>query len=277
MTLLVRDEADIVDATIRYHLAQGVDHVIATANRSVDGTREILRAHERAGHLTCLDEPGTGLQQSRWVTRMARLAATDHGADWVINTDADEFWVPADGTLRSTLAAIPADVAVVRFGRTNLPPRPAAGWWADTMVARERASWSTVGRPLPGKAAHRGHPAVTVAEGNHEAAVPGDGLHVDHPGVAILHYPLRSLAQLRRKVEAAREIDYSLRPGIAETWEELVRLDDAGLLAAWFRRQALDDRELHAGLVSGRLVVDRRVQRALHALGLAPGTGSRAG
>ncbi len=33
MTLLVRDEADIVDAQIAFHLNAGVDFVIATDNR----------------------------------------------------------------------------------------------------------------------------------------------------------------------------------------------------------------------------------------------------
>ena len=49
MTLLVRDEADIVDAQIAYHLHAGVDFVVATDNRSVDATTEILERYARDG------------------------------------------------------------------------------------------------------------------------------------------------------------------------------------------------------------------------------------
>ena len=94
MTLLVRDEADIVDAQIAFHLAAGVDFVIATDNRSEDGTTDVLERYERDGRLRLLREEGDDLRQSEWVTRMARLAATEHGADWVLNADADEFWWP---------------------------------------------------------------------------------------------------------------------------------------------------------------------------------------
>ena len=43
MTLLVRNEVDIIQANLEYHLAQGVDFVIITDHGSEDGTSEILR------------------------------------------------------------------------------------------------------------------------------------------------------------------------------------------------------------------------------------------
>ena len=112
MTLLVRDEADIVDAQIAYHLDAGVDLVVATDNRSEDATTEILRRYAREGVLHLIREPGDDLRQSEWVTRMARLAATDHGADWILNADADEFWLARRASLKELLAVVPARISV---------------------------------------------------------------------------------------------------------------------------------------------------------------------
>ena len=57
-TLVVRDEADIVDAQIRHHLNLGVDFVIATDHGSTDGTTEILESYERqlADFASCISE-----------------------------------------------------------------------------------------------------------------------------------------------------------------------------------------------------------------------------
>ena len=127
MTLLVRDEADIVDEQIAFHLVAGVDFVIATDNRSQDGTTEILERYEREGRLHLIREAGEDLRQSEWVTRMARLAATDFGADWVLNADADEFWWPQGAGFADVLSAIPARYGVVRGAWRNFVPRPEDG------------------------------------------------------------------------------------------------------------------------------------------------------
>jgi hypothetical protein len=74
MTLLCRDAADILEAQLAFHLNAGVDFVIATDHRSEDGTTEILEQHEREGHLHLIREVSEQFEQSRWVTRMARLA-----------------------------------------------------------------------------------------------------------------------------------------------------------------------------------------------------------
>jgi len=67
MTLLVRNEADIIRANIDFHLRMGVDHIFVTDNGSVDGTREILKDYGSTGRLTVIDEPGRNFSQAVWV------------------------------------------------------------------------------------------------------------------------------------------------------------------------------------------------------------------
>ena len=122
MTLLARDEADVVESWLAFHLNAGADFVIATDNNSVDGTTEVLERYARDGHVHLIREPGDDLRQDEWVTRMARLAATDFGADWVINSDADEFWWPRGASLSRVLGAIPPRYGTVgAFLRTFAP------------------------------------------------------------------------------------------------------------------------------------------------------------
>jgi Glycosyl transferase family 2 len=103
MTLLARDEADVIDAQVAFHLNAGVDFVIAMDNLSQDGTGDVLESYAREGHLHLIRERGEYLRQADWITQMGRLAATDFGADWVIHSDADEFWWPRGASLKDVL------------------------------------------------------------------------------------------------------------------------------------------------------------------------------
>src|SRR4029079_19829782 len=91
MTLLARDEIDMVDSWLAFHLNAGVDLVIATDNRSQDGTTETLEEYARSGQVHLIREPGEDLRQDEWGTRVARLAASDYGADWEMHSDAGAF------------------------------------------------------------------------------------------------------------------------------------------------------------------------------------------
>ena len=75
MTLLVRDEADILALNLEHHLAQGVDQVIVTDNRSVDATPDILQSYAERGLVEVIQEPSETDAQAQWVTRMAQRAA----------------------------------------------------------------------------------------------------------------------------------------------------------------------------------------------------------
>ena len=168
MTLLVRDNADIVAPHMDFHLAMGVDHIIVTNNRSEDATRDIVAGYVRRGVATLIDEFDDDYDQSAWVTRMARMAAGKFAADWVINSDVDEFWWPLDSDLKAAFSGIQAGIDVLSSPRLNFLPMRAASdvFWRE-MIWRHVVSRNALGGPLPEKVAHRGAADVTVANGNH--------------------------------------------------------------------------------------------------------------
>ena len=271
LTLLCRDEADILESMLRFHLAQGVDRIIATDNGSVDGSLEILKRFERLGQLTLLQEPEHTHDQAVWVTRMARMAAA-MGADWVINSDADEFWWPQRGNLNSSLTRLPDTVEGVLVQRTNFlpPPRNARDQqpFHQRLTLRERVSRNSLGAPLPPKLIHRAHPEVEITDGNHGATVNGEPIAaVDAAGIEILHVPVRSYGQLERKIRQgaqALERNQRIGPRIGDSWRTIYTKHLCqGTLATYYdslrpRPSAIADQ-----LIRGELIDDRRLQKAL--------------
>ena len=78
LTLLVRDEADVIEATLLHHYALGVDHVVATDHRSADGTSEVLRRFEQEGRLTLIAEesPSSASPTGSRAWRVSRRASS---------------------------------------------------------------------------------------------------------------------------------------------------------------------------------------------------------
>jgi hypothetical protein len=277
MTILVRDEEDILTTNLEHHFAAGVDHVIATDNLSTDGTTDLLRAYEAAGHLTLINETGDDYSQARWVTRMARLAATEFGADWIINNDADEFWWAPDHDLPALLDAVPDDVHAVRAQRANFIARPDDDqpFWQRMTIRQQPAQphpgmdWPTLGP----KVCHRGHADVHVAQGNHDVRF-GSGPLVDPTDdtpLEILHFPVRSRRRFENKVVLggaayARNTELPVEAG--KIWRDLYAVHQDGAFDDAYSRCVLSAETVAAGLAADTLVEDSRLLERLTQLGL---------
>jgi hypothetical protein len=269
VTVLARDEADVIDAQVAYHLNAGADFVIATDNNSRDGTTEILERYERDGVLQLIREPAEGLRQGEWVTRMARLAAAEYRADWVINTDADEFWWPRGGSLKEVLAAVPGEFGVVEGFWRSFVPRPDDGeLFAERMTARltQRAPINdptSFYRPVV-KVAHRADGNVSVGRGNHTLVDSTfRTLTTWHP-VEVLHFPLRSRAQWARKIELQGDAftKHIERSGTGYHMKSYGALQE-GRIDEQYEALVVDDEALARGVADGTLVIDTRLRDAL--------------
>jgi len=236
--------------------------VIATDNGSDDGTIEILESYAQHGHLNLMHEQGENMDQGAWVTRMARLAAAEFDADWVINSDADEFWCSRRGSLKAILAQIPGRFATVRAFLRSFVPRPDDGHsFADRMTARLAPSELVPGSPFEAhpfhaqeKVVHRANPDVTVGAGNHDARWDGsDDLRGWIP-IEVFHFPLRSAEQCRRKWRNWERHHYA-------GYEAL----HGGDPSEYFESRVVDDDALARGLADGWLVVDTRLRDVLSA------------
>jgi Glycosyl transferase family 2 len=262
MTLLVRDEADIVDAQIAFHLHAGVDFVVATDNGSRDGTAEILESYAQRGYLHLIRQPGEDMRQVEWVGHMARLAAEEFGADWVINSDADEFWCSHGAPIKGVLAGVPRRFDTVRALMRNFVPRSGeAGFFADRMNVRLVAGEATRERHrvhpfhAQDKVLHRAHPDVSLSPGNHDARWPSS---VDLRGfwhLEVLHFPMRSAEQCVEKWRNYERYGYS-------GYNVLTDFDARD----YYESLLVDDAALERGLDSGEYAVDNRLRDALRSI-----------
>jgi len=237
-TLVVRDEADIVDAQIAYHLNAGVDFVIVSDHDSQDGTTEILESYARDGYLLRIPVQGE-VRESAWRTHMARLAVAEHGADWLVSSDADEFWWPRGESLKDVLAVIPERYAVVQALVRVFAARPDdGGFFADRRTARTSllVSHGEVPEPLARalRPVYRAEPEMVIEPGDPTLGGRRVPLRAWYP-IEVFHFPARTA--------------------------------DGGA-------DVVDDVRLDRLIADGSLVVDTRLRDALRSLRDAAGEGA---
>jgi hypothetical protein len=263
LTLMVRDEADIVSSMLDHHLAQGVDTIIVTDNGSIDGTTDILRDYEARGLIELRHDPRHLKQQSPVVTQMARDAHTVHGADWVINADADEFFLPVDRTLtlHDVFERMSKDLQAFLVPVTNLTgPAAQEGTGLQRLVYRDLRSDDQLAaaglraHPTP-DAVHIGHPDIEVIQGNHLVSLASNGTPPPELAIEVLHLPWRSYAQYRHKVDVSGRA-YESNPDLTPSpnhhgMRDFARLKSGALEDYYLLRHPSDD-ELQQGLRTGQ-------------------------
>lgn len=252
--MLVRDEADIIEATLRHLLTQ-VDEILIFDNMSADGTREILDALEaETGLVHAFDDPDVGYYQSQKTTALARLAL-ERGHRWVVPNDADEVWYVPDGrTLSAFLDGVTRDVQIVRADLYNhmpsaldvpstaacprcgaeplaegfhrVPSCPLCKGQGGEPNPVKRIGWRQREHGALPKVACRARPDLRIDMGNHSASTSGTGMVTG--GLVIRHFSWRTEEQYLKKIRNGQQA-YAATTGLegyGEHWRMWENVDD---------------------------------------------------
>lgn len=213
MTLLVKNEEDMIAQNLEFHKKMGVDGFIVTDNNSSDKTMDILEKYQKKGWiLEIIEEKSSGYKQKQWVDRMVCIAKKKYKADWVINADADEFWYARSGSLKTEMSTTRANT--IRCPWQNMFPEDNKPFW----------EWEQYVCPVPDftlydlspyaiyekrnkKVAHRTDGYIQISMGNHKVAMFPHKVEWSED-IVIYHFTIRGRKQfINKMVQGGRELE----------------------------------------------------------------------
>jgi len=264
MTLLVRDEEDIVERNICFHLNKGVDFIVAADNNSVDSTPKILRKYQKRKVLHYEKIKDNTYEQSKWVSGLAKIAVERYKATHLIHCDADEFWYPEKGNLKDNLPTnnVFFSVPVLNY----LPEEVCLGNYflhkhlivnhPYDIYAQRNVSESyryLLYKPQPKVITTNKY--TSVAQGNHFVISKKVTKKVSS-SVLIHHFPIRSFKQFKNKVVNGGS-SYLNNPDkisdIGWHWRDWYQLYKKGLLKLVYRQLCINNEERRLLIIKGIL------------------------
>lgn len=235
MTLLVKNEGDLLEENLRFHKAMGVDGFIITDNNSTDRTMDIIRKYQQKGWVKeVIIEKETNYEQKAWVDRMIWRAKTVYQADWVINADADELWYAPSGNLKDELSNTRVNTLNCEL-RSVYPEENKPFWrWKQAVKAvtnqedYDLSLYSIFERQNP-KVVHRTSGYVQISMGNHKVTMFPK--LTKYSNIRVYHYNIRGRKHfLEKMINGGKQLEQRRNRHGGRHWRYFYRLYKEGLL-----------------------------------------------
>jgi len=224
--LSVLDEVELIEQAIHHLRAIGVDLIIACDLGSSDGTYEIMERYRSDDdfwlfRLTLTEEDDQ--YDADWIRANIALAKSA-GMDWVLFLDADEFWIPQEGSLKASPLLKEFDVLSV--DRFNVPLGVNGPMMPSRLVPERYEELLVIAKPVEDPQAHltrnpgdawirmwqdpkvmfRPERIISLAVGAHDVfACDLRPLRRTRPSdLVIIHLPFTTQMRFARKVDNIR-------------------------------------------------------------------------
>lgn len=241
MTLLVKNEEDVLEENLLFHKAMGVDGFIITNNNSSDHTLDIIEKYREKGWVKeVIEETATNYRQKEWVDRMIWKAKHEFHADWVVNADADELWYSPAGNLKAELTDTHANV--LNCEMLSVYPEEGKPFWTWNKIVRpvsdarryDLSPYSIFARQNK-KVIHRTTCYVQISMGNHKVVmIPKRSQQAQ---VRIYHYNIRGKQHfIGKMINGGQQLEQQSSKHVGRHWRYFYQLYKDGKLDAEYAR-----------------------------------------
>lgn len=246
MTILVKNEADIIEANIRTHAKLGVDAFVIMDNGSNDGTRELLDSLKKDFEITIIDESGS-YKQKKFMTQLAFVAKKIYKADWIINNDADEFWIPNDDS-KNLKDCLDFKGGVLYVHRSNMCLHEGITHWSESQYFVKNQVHYKLGEPniILGKIGRKvivnPYGLYQINSGNHGAEHIAFWQKKENIDIHIYHYPIRSFEQFEENIKNRKHLlDTVHNVKMGNHYRRWVELYNQGFLLQEFNKMVFSE------------------------------------